>query len=248
MDYDKTELATGYDRGRVRTPGVLALWMETISLYAEGQCVVRILDLGCGTGRFSQALARHFNAQVIGLDPSQKMLEQAARKPHKCRIQYGRGRAEAVPLMDNAVDLIFISMVFHHFENPVVAAEECRRVLHSEGMVFVRAGTIEQVPSYPYVEFFPASRPILEQRLNTTAFIRDTFAMAGFRTITSGLRTQQVAPSYAAYADQLAAGADSVLASLRPDEFDAGLKALRAHAAQVDTRVVSEPIDFFVFR
>jgi len=38
------------------------------------------------------------------------------------------------------------------------------------------------------------------------------------------------------------------LASLTPDAFGAGLQALRAYAATVDVRPVSEPIDFFVFR
>jgi len=37
----------------------------------------RILDLGCGTGRFSAALRARFEAEVIGIDPSKKMLEQA---------------------------------------------------------------------------------------------------------------------------------------------------------------------------
>jgi hypothetical protein len=49
------------------------------------------------------------------------------------------------------------------------------------------------------------------------------------------------------YVDQLAAGADSVLASLAADEFDAGLERLREHSCRVDTAPVSEPIDFFVF-
>ncbi len=248
MDYDKTDIPAGYDRGRVRTPEVLQLWMSTISAHTKGHHIATILDLGCGTGRFSQALAAHFDASVIALDPSQKMLEQATQKQHECRIRYGRGRAEALPLKDDSVDLIFISMVFHHFENPIVAARECRRVLRRDGTVFLRAGTVEQISSYPYVEFFPATRLILEQRLNTTTFIRETFAAARFRTVTSGLLTQEVAPSYAVYADQLAAGADSVLASLSAEQLDAGLHALRDHGARVDTRPVSEPIDFFVFR
>ena len=36
------------------------------------------------------------------------------------------------------------------------------------------------------------------------------------------------------------------MAELDPLEFAEGLKALRAHAAQVDPKAVTEPIDFFV--
>jgi len=49
-----------------------------------------------------------FRASVIALDPSQKMLEQATQKQQESRIRYGRGRAEALPLKDNSVDLISI--------------------------------------------------------------------------------------------------------------------------------------------
>jgi hypothetical protein len=59
--------------------------------------------------------------------------------------------------------------------------------------------------------------------------------------------TQEVAPSLADYADQLATGADSILASLRPDEFAAGLKQLREYADRCGPTAVSEVIDFFVF-
>ena len=77
--------------------------------------------------------------------------------------------------------------------------------------------------------------------------MRDTFESAGLRTIEAGILVQQVAATYAAYADRIAAGGDSVLVQLDPLEFEAGLKALRAHAAHVDPTAVTEPIDFFVF-
>jgi len=38
------------------------------------------LDIGCGTGRYSTALAAHFNAHVIAVDPSEKMLAEARKR------------------------------------------------------------------------------------------------------------------------------------------------------------------------
>ena len=138
-------------------------------------------------------------------------------------------------------------MIFHHFDNPKLAARECRRVLRNKATVFLRAGTRERISSYPYVDFFPASRSILEDCLPTNTFVREVFEAAGFGTITSEVVTQEIAPSYAAYAEKLSAGADSVLASLSPSDFDAGIEALRSHAARVDDQAVFEPIDVFVF-
>jgi ubiquinone/menaquinone biosynthesis C-methylase UbiE len=140
-----------------------------------------------------------------------------------------------------------MSMIFHHLEDPSLAARECRRVLGDGGTAFVRTGIRERIASYPYVDFFPESGPILEEVLPTKTFVREVFEAAGFRTVTEELVTQEIAPSYTAYAEKLAAGADSVLARLTPSDFDAGMAALLAHAAESDTQAVFEPIDVFVF-
>src|SRR6185437_11109148 len=132
MDYDGTDMAKVYDRGRNHGPEVLDLWMRTVESFLD-QNPKTILDLGCGTGRFSEALATYFDADVIGIDPSAKMLEQAQAKRLNTRVRYEAGRGEAMPLPDSTVDLIFISMVFHHFADPVKTAAECRRVLREKG-------------------------------------------------------------------------------------------------------------------
>jgi ubiquinone/menaquinone biosynthesis C-methylase UbiE len=256
MNYDATEIAVTYDRGRDHGPEFLDLWMDVVAAHVKAQTIKTILDLGCGTGRFTEALRARFDADVIGIDPSKKMLEQARSKlpdgkgaiSHASRIRYEPGRGESIPRPDNSVDLVFMSMVFHHFDNPALAARECRRVLREGATVLVRTGTRERISSYPYVDFFPESRAILKEVLPANAFVREVFEAAGFRMVTLELVTQEIAPSYVAYAEKLAAGADSVLASLSRRDFDAGMRALRAHAAHSDGKPVFEPIDVFVFR
>src|SRR5882762_3566942 len=117
MNYDATNIAVTYDRGRDHGPEVLNLWMDAVASHVKDQRINTILDLGCGTGRFSEALAVRFDAEVIGIDPSKKMLEQARSKQHDSRIRYEPGRGESIPLPANSVDLIFMSMIFHHLDN-----------------------------------------------------------------------------------------------------------------------------------
>src|SRR5688572_30538305 len=73
MDYDSTDIPAGYDRAREHGPEMLELWMNHVGRYLRQSRQPTILDLGCGTGRFADALATHFDATVIGLDPSRKM-------------------------------------------------------------------------------------------------------------------------------------------------------------------------------
>jgi len=248
MDYDTTDIAVGYDRGRDHGPEVLQLWMNVVSSYVGKERINTILDLGCGTGRFTEGLAEHFDAKVVGVDPSTKMLDQARTKLRDRRVRYELGRAEAIPLPNDSVDLIFMSMTFHHFDDARLAARECRRVLRDGAVAFLRTGVRDRIPSYPYVEFFPESRPILEDTLPSAAKIREVFESAGFSTVDTDLVTQTIAPDYVAYAEKLAAGADSVLARLSPSDFRAGMDALQAHATRTGDKPVTEPIDVFVFR
>jgi ubiquinone/menaquinone biosynthesis C-methylase UbiE len=248
MDYDSTDIAVVYDRGRDHGPQMLEFWMDTVESYVQKQQVETILDLGCGTGRFTEALAAHFDAKVIGVDPSTKMLEQARAKLRDEGVRYEIGSGEAIPLPDDSVDLIFMSMCFHHFADPRVAATECRRVLRDGAAAFLRAGVRDRISWYPYVEFFPETRPILNECLPTTTFVREVFQSAGFKAIESNIIIQQIAPDYAAYADKLAVGADSVLVQLSPATLAAGLEAMRTHATSDAGKPVLEPIDIFVFR
>src|SRR5690242_15739173 len=90
MDYDQTEIAAAYDKARGLAPETARLWLELLSAYIDPTTTSLIVDLGCGTGRFSDLLAAHFRVQVIGIDPSSKMIDQACRKPVTGAVTYRR--------------------------------------------------------------------------------------------------------------------------------------------------------------
>ena len=248
MDYDQTTMPSAYDAGRRYAPEVLDFWLRTIAGAVSGQIIDDILDLGCGTGRFSAALAAHFGARVVGVDPSEKMLSEALRKGGD-HVRFLRGFGEAVPLDDAAVDMVFMSMVFHHFDSPKRAAEECHRVLRDGGVACLRAGVTDRINGYPFLPFFPRTRSLLAKDLHSVTFIEETFSEAGFQRVHHEVVDSEVADSWDSYADKLAHRADSILVQLTDDEFADGLAALRdySYRAPSDEPVI-EPVDFFVFR
>jgi ubiquinone/menaquinone biosynthesis C-methylase UbiE len=247
MDYDKGNIPAAYDAGRAYSPEVLAMWLDRISRCAPRGALARILDLGCGTGRYSAALANHFKLQVIAIDRSAKMLAEA-RKKSAPRVRYLRASGESLPLRDGSIDMVFMSMVFHHFEDPLRAARECYGALRKGGIVCLRAATIERIPTYPYVPFFPASRVILEATLQTQGEIESIFHNAGFELARHELVSNEVASNWRGYAEKIGWGADSILAQVSDHEFREGMRLLSHHAATAGDEPVAEVVDLFAFR
>ena len=249
MDYDATTMPAVYDAGRGYSPRVLGLWLDAIARVAgAGTAIHDILDLGCGTGRYAGALAERFGASVVAVDPSEQMLAQARSKA-AAGVRYLQGAGEALALPDASMDMVFMSMVFHHFAAPDRVARECRRVLRSGGIAVMRVGATDRIDDYPYVPFFPRTRALIGRTLTTLDAVRRTFADAGFELEAHEVVMSQTAASWPEYAERVALRADSILIQLGEDEFDEGLAALRRYAAERDaSEAVIEPVDLFAFR
>jgi len=246
MNYDESDIATIYDEARALTPKGLRQWLDLISTHIDRSAISVIIDLGCGTGRFSEPMAEHFAARVIAIDPSQKMLDQARQKLATGDVVLLRASALALPLLDDSADLVFMSMVYHHFTDPSLVAKECHRVLHDGGHVCVRNSTREA--DFPHRHFFPAMQPLITSELPARMDIGRIFLTAGFRPAAHDIVRQVVARNWWSFVHQSSLRADSFLARLPDTSFNAGMASLRAHAAEIDpSDVVTEEIDWFVF-
>jgi ubiquinone/menaquinone biosynthesis C-methylase UbiE len=247
MDYDRTEIAATYDRARGLAPERARLWRDLLSAYADQSAVSLVLDLGCGTGRFSVLLAEHFGVLVIGIDPSRKMLDQARRKPAIRNVVYQQGSAEALPLRDGSIDLVFMSNVYHHLNDPSAVLRECRRVLREGGYVCMRNGTRDL--DFPQRRFFPALDPLVASEIPSRGDIEASCAAAGFTRTVHRIVTEITAPDWPTFVEKSALRADSFLARLSDKDFQKGMAAMRSATAVIDRdSPVREEIDWFVFR
>lgn len=83
-----------------------------------------LLEIGCGTGRFTAWLADEF--RVMGLDRSPAML--AVMRAQHPRIPVVLGDAHRVPLRDGAIDVVAFVTTLEFLEEPSVALAEAVRV------------------------------------------------------------------------------------------------------------------------
>ncbi len=121
-NYDETDVHLRYDKTRAFPEETMRLWLEKICALVPRDSIETIIDVGCGTGRFSAGLSERFSANVCGIDPSSKMLSAARRTVTSPRIQFVQASAQKLPLNDSASELVFISQVYHHIQDKNKAA------------------------------------------------------------------------------------------------------------------------------
>lgn len=100
-------VAAGYQAFRPGYPPALFEWLAGVTPSRE-----RAVDLGCGSGQASVALAARFD-EVIGIDPSAEQIARA--EPHP-RVRYRVAPAEATGLPDACADLVIAAQALHWFD------------------------------------------------------------------------------------------------------------------------------------
>jgi ubiquinone/menaquinone biosynthesis C-methylase UbiE len=98
----------------------------------------RALDLACGPGTFTRALAPHVRF-LVALDITPALLEQArgALAGAGARVTFACADAMGLPLADASLDLAACGYSLHHFVEPRRALEEMARVVRRGGRVAV---------------------------------------------------------------------------------------------------------------
>lgn len=130
------ELAARYDAWYETPLGSLAhaLEQEAIFRLAETKPGERTIDIGCGTGIYTLALARR-GVHVVGVDPSWEMIAIAREKFRRAGLPgfFVLGSAEALPFRPGCFDLALAVTSLCFVRSPDQTIEETRRVLKPEG-------------------------------------------------------------------------------------------------------------------
>jgi len=105
-----------------------------------------VVDVGCGEGKHTLALAERFGFTVRGIDPvprhidlAKESLSAASKRKGELSklVHFEIGTAVAIPLGDASVDLVWCRDVLVHADSLDKAYAEFRRVLRNNGRIVV---------------------------------------------------------------------------------------------------------------
>jgi ubiquinone/menaquinone biosynthesis C-methylase UbiE len=226
---DYRQIATTYDRGRKLSEKNIDLWLGIISRLAKAREGARLLDLGCGTGRFAIPIAKKLNYKVTGADSSAEMLAKAREKDTTKLVKWDIEDAQDLSYPDNAFDIVFMSHLLHHCDDPEKVIRECWRVLSPEGVLLNRHSVFEEIRSDPESTFFPEARAINESRISSLKDVIDLFREAGFINIVSEKIVQRTSENGNELYARMTNKNVSALAMISQEAFERGLKRVKEY-------------------
>ena len=153
---------------------------------------MQLLDAGCGTGAYSQAMLPHVG-RIDAIDLNEGMLSVARAKlaPEAAagKIAFHRGSIDALPFGDEIFDAAMVNQVLHHLEDgtdpsfSVHAAviAEMHRVLRPGGVLVINMCTREQLRrGYWYYDLVPEAREACIRRHISGESLAAMLTEAGF--------------------------------------------------------------------
>jgi len=139
----------------LETPGRLSAYKRLLKfLKDEIHTGTKLLDGGCAAGQFVQlAIEEGFDAS--GFDCSPGVIAYA--REH-FDLELILAEAENIPVPDNNYDVVTLHHVFEHFENPLHALKEIKRILKPGGTLFIE--TPNSLRFYLMEKYFFFLKPI----------------------------------------------------------------------------------------
>lgn len=176
IDYDQTRSADKYLTERI---------LYHLNPITKG----RYLDIGCGTGNYTDKL-RKKGFELIGIDPSGEMLLKAIQKNKD--IDWRLGHAEHTDLKDEFVDGAIAVLTIHHWENLCKGFAEMFRVLKSNSRIVIFTSTPVQMQGYWLNYYFPEILKASVSQMPSLEVIEESMKKAGF--ILTGTETYFIKP------------------------------------------------------
>jgi ubiquinone/menaquinone biosynthesis C-methylase UbiE len=167
-------------------------WMEIINELVPVDNIFNALDIGCGGGIYSKALADMGVDSVTGIDFSKSILEGAKGNCKEYRnISFEYGNAYETGIGSGSFNLVLERALIHHIKDIQACFNEAYRVLRKNGVYIIQdrtpddcllEGSDNHIRGY-FFELFPRLAEKEKNRRYNSQFVIKYLKAAGFKNI-----------------------------------------------------------------
>lgn len=178
------------------------MWVQLMSFHGVQGHLATITSI------YEQVFINNLRLAVLEYNPDpHDYLPQSCwiglfRECPTCPWQWVTGSAEDFPLDTGSIDLVRMSQVFHHPEDPPLAFREIYRVLCSTGYLAIRNGTQESDAEIVWIKCFPEAKELHKGIIPRRIDISNQVCLQGFDIVKIQAVNQLFASSYNEYYDR----------------------------------------------
>lgn len=161
-------------------------WQRRVALFADflGDGVKNVLEIGCGTGLFTQELA-FTGHHITAIDISPDLLARATERIHSPNVTFACENAYATSFANASFQAIVGSSCLHHLELAPALKEFYRLLLPGGSIMFTEPNMLN--PQIAMQKNIPWLKRLAGDSPDETAFVRFSLAKnlaeAGFTKI-----------------------------------------------------------------
>mgnify|MGYP001190516665 CR=1 FL=1 len=215
-DYERLRPLTAFDR---------ALF-DAVAEAVVARPGDRVLDVGCGTGRFTRLFAER-GLQVTGIDRSDLMLDRARAQAKGANPLYLR--ADAVDRLPGSHwNAISAFLAIHHFSSPERFLMLARQSLAAGGTLAIATFTHRHFAESPFARFFPHFTGVDMARFPSAPALSRMLRQAGFTSVEQRDVVGEVVQDYDTVERLVREKYLSTFYLLEESEIESGIAAMRA--------------------
>ncbi len=109
----------------------------------EFKVMGKLLDIGCGTGKFLREMSRDETWDIVGIEPNQFAFDTAKNIPN---INIYQGRFREISFQKESFDVITLWNVLEHLEQPIEDLRYAYDILKNNGLI------VFTIPNYSSIE------------------------------------------------------------------------------------------------
>ena len=152
------DISKVYDDVRKEEGEIIKVFLDEINPSDK----TSILDIGCGTGNYTDLIERLTRAKVHGIDKSEGMIEKARNKNNKVILKVAS--VDDIPFEDNTFDFVYMIDVIHHIPKMCKLFSEIHRILKIDGKACIVTQSHKQIDLRYMTEFFPSTAVVDKSR------------------------------------------------------------------------------------
>ena len=225
------DYAASFEKYRSQTTETTAALIRSILRYVPSSHRARVIDIGCGTGRYAVLLASATEARIFATDLSQAMVEKGRKKDNAQDVSWALSDACRMPFAPESFDVALLFLVLHVVKDSKKALREAYRILRPGGHCMILTHSYSQLDRQTIFRFFPEARKLNKRRMLSLTKLKGLLRAIGFHHLRTEEFAEAVTYSRDAFLERVRSKPNTSLRSISEADFQRRYEALEATVA-----------------